>query len=1153
MLYPIATVSYPLTLTLGLPYSAPFQGPMQYYQNTNQYIQLSIQIPYSVPAGYAILIQLTSATFYTGTAYANFQTQAYTPLYNYAVANNILLISGMGPIVVGTTVVVTFMVTINTNSLFGVGAYIDTAAVIAAFTASNYVYYGLTESSGVVTSNFFNSFQDSKFSTPWRVMSSANIDATQTFQITIYQSISATATSSGSYLSVYLPPSVQIGSNFNPSTDCMFQSTSNPNSCSVTYSQTSSYLLLTIQGSSTYLASNPNVFPVNTYINIFLKNLNFPKTSTVKNMYQIYVSLFASNVVNPVTYYSVQTVSVDPPEATLSGLSLSYLSNFYSANSADFQTYPGVLRFASTVPSQLSLTVQPNQQLVITFYAQYGFRSISSLKNMDPYPCTSNIAVSCQLFYGLNSAWNQLSFYDRVVVTFSNTDYSTTNFHILLPDMQTAQFSNNFWYHVGFYSTITKDYTYSYSGNYYRVSTSWTNSVPTDASFYADVTGKAGSYRNNVSVFVDNAGGINTGANSYVMLCTNWSLFENGVTTLSAYTLALTSPATFAGTYENSPLSMYVANGMYLTVIPFSYVSATTAFTFTLDNAHMPYSYDLPTYYVYAIRYSDWAFTSANALVMAGSGILYQSPLQSLVVTCQDNALGVVSTYCTVVFGTSNPLLANGYIRLSLSGMTVSTNICYLYVANGTAIPVTCTSSSDNKNVTVAITGWQFYPAGTFTLVVYGMGISSSALSQSVSLYLYDPGLQFVIETGVRILTTTIAGLSYISLTEIMYAYLNPLSYNSMTIVFYLPRPLYTDEQFAFVIGQDLSDMNTEVLRLNIKVTRQDGTVLYPLYYLDSVNYLIVFSFADPTQLTAGNYTMTINGICTPASQTNGAFNMIYRRLSDFTYTVVNNYANVIFPTFQNLVTSNISMASYFNTEGYKQDVVFTITNAQINVDQSVLWIVNFPSYYSPDLFQNDAYCMINSAKTACQVDPTTPYQLIISNSPVTVMAGTPYTISVVGLAAPRALYTNGAYTQRYIFMGILQNSTSTAYAERTLLAPYQSVQSTVGGVINVLNMIGVSAGSLYSFSSIYAQFQLVCNADINSGSYLFLDLPIEFNNLNNLPINAILIFGSTTISSNTLVTNRKIQISVTTTIPANTAFQVQFPNLPTPLSPCTT
>ena len=625
---------------------------------------------------------------------------------------------------------------------------------------------------------------------------------------------------------------------------------------------------------------------------------------------------------------------------------MNYLSNYYTATSSAYQTYPGVLRFSSTTPSQLNLVVQQNQKLIITFYARYGFRSITTLKNMDPYPCTSNIAISCQYLQGFTGN-NQLIWFDKVVVTFANTDYSTKNFHILIPDMQIAQYENNFWYHVGYYNLLTKDYTYDYSGRYYRTWSSWDSSIPNDSTFYADITGKAGSYRNNVSIYVSNPS-INTGANSFIILCTNWSLFENGVTTLSNTTLAMTTPATFTGLNDQAPLAVYVTSGMYLTVIPFTYVTTQSTFTFTLDKAHMPYSYDLPNYYIYSIRNTDWFFTSSNALVMSGSGILYQSPLQSLVVSCQDNALGVVNTYCTIVFGTSNPLLLNGYIRLSLDGMTVATNMCYLSLSNSTSIPVTCVSSSDNKNVTVAMSGWEFYPAGTFTLVVYGMGISSSSLSQSVTLYLYDSSLQFIIETGVRIITTTIAGLSYISLTEIMYSYLNPLSYNTMSIIFYLPRPLYQDEQFAFVIGQDLSDVNTEVLRLNIKITRQDGVVLYPLYSLDNVNYLIVFSFSDPSQLIAGNYTMTISGVCTPASQSNGAFNMIYRRTYDFTYSVTNNFANVIFPTFQNLVISNISMASYFNTEGYKQDIIFTITNTNVNVDSKVVWIVNFPSYYSP-------------------------------------------------------------------------------------------------------------------------------------------------------------------------------------------------------------
>lgn len=39
--------------------------------------------------------------------------------------------------------------------------------------------------------------------------------------------------------------------------------------------------------------------------------------------------------------------------------------------------------------------------------------------------------------------------------------------------------------------------------------------------------------------------------------------------------------------------------------------------------------------------------------------------------------------------------------------------------------------------------------------------------------------------------------------------------------------------------------------------------------------------------------------------------------------------------------------------------------------------------------------------------------------------------------------------------------------------------------------MIGVSVGTLYSFSSLYAIFQMVCNVDIPSGYYLYLDLPL--------------------------------------------------------------
>jgi hypothetical protein len=216
-----------------------------------------------------------------------------------------------------------------------------------------------------------------------------------------------------------------------------------------------------------------------------------------------------------------------------------------------------------------------------------------------------------------------------------------------------------------------------------------------------------------------------------------------------------------------------------------------------------------------------------------------------------------------------------------------------------------------------------------------------------------------------------------------------------------------------------------------------------------------------------------------------------------------------------------------------------------------MVWIINFPSYYSPQLFQKDAYCLIDSAVISCAVDPKTPYQLVVTGSPKTILAGNAYTISIIGLACPRWTYTNNAYPSRYIFIGVLQNSSSIIYSERTLLMPYQSVQSAVAGITNVLDMIGVSGTSLYAFSSIFAQFQLLSNVDITLGSYLYLDLPIQFDNLNNIGLNAIILYGANVISTPTVVKNRRIEIPISINIPLQTPFVVEFPNLPTPKLPC--
>ena len=103
-------------------------------------MQVKMTIPYDVPDSYSIRFVLTSAYFLQGTAYSSFESLTYTPVYTYNLGTSILVVSKMGPIVSGTTVTFTFEINVTTDTIFQIKAYIDTEAVITAFTASSYLY-----------------------------------------------------------------------------------------------------------------------------------------------------------------------------------------------------------------------------------------------------------------------------------------------------------------------------------------------------------------------------------------------------------------------------------------------------------------------------------------------------------------------------------------------------------------------------------------------------------------------------------------------------------------------------------------------------------------------------------------------------------------------------------------------------------------------------------------------------------------------------------------------------------------------------------------------------------------------------------------------------------------------------------------------------
>lgn len=133
--------------------------------------------------------------------------------------------------------------------------------------------------------------------------------------------------------------------------------------------------------------------------------------------------------------------------------------------------------------------------------------------------------------------------------------------------------------------------------------------------------------------------------------------------------------------------------------------------------------------------------------------------------------------------------------------MVISTNLCYLtYTAtsvSNTSIPVTCASTSNQTRLVVSLPGTSStnYPNtnALYNLLVYGVGILSSSISQSITLTLRDYSGSYIIETGTRLLTTTVANPLSISISQITYQFNNPIVKSSMFIAFQLPRRLYED------------------------------------------------------------------------------------------------------------------------------------------------------------------------------------------------------------------------------------------------------------------------------------------------------------------------------------------------------------------------
>lgn len=205
-------------------------------------------------------------------------------------------------------------------------------------------------------------------------------------------------------------------------------------------------------------------------------------------------------------------------------------------------------------------------------------------------------------------------------------------------------------------------------------------------------------------------------------------------------------------------------------------------------------------------------------------------------------------------------------------------------------------------------------------------------------------------------------------------------------------------------------------------------------------------------------------------------------------------------------------------------------------------------------------YCTISGTPLTCKLSQYTPYQIVLSDSPllISVSDNSTYTIGVYGIPCPRAAYLNGntMFATESIFFAMTSSASATAYTDYSSLFVSNAIinpQTEVGyGSLIVKEVV---SSNMQVYQTTFFTIKVICTVSVPSGSWIFITFPEGFDNFNN--IRAVVQTQYTVVdyevSTSSSVINRRIGYQLNTiSVPANTEFQIMLTSLLTPKSPVT-
>lgn len=175
-----------------------------------------------------------------------------------------------------------------------------------------------------------------------------------------------------------------------------------------------------------------------------------------------------------------------------------------------------------------------------------------------------------------------------------------------------------------------------------------------------------------------------------------------------------------------------------------------------MNSIKLPYTFDLPYYSIYLVD-SGGSIDCYNEFINQDKGVFYSSVLQNLTFTCNVVSIGVTNTYCTISFVPNHAIQIRSIFTVYFTGMQVSTNICTMIQLPSTSIPVTCASNTDKNILNLQMANTQRLLAGVnYQIIIQGISILSGTIIQYIVAQLRDPTSSYVIETGTKVLITSV-------------------------------------------------------------------------------------------------------------------------------------------------------------------------------------------------------------------------------------------------------------------------------------------------------------------------------------------------------------------------------------------------------------